>query len=77
MVDSGPDAETGGFTVDFDAYAFFEESAVPSREDVLSAMDGADYSNFIINYVWNTTDADVFSMTQMVIFGEREPIPAE
>lgn len=44
--------------LNFDANGFYTDgTTIPSAPEVLSVMQGADYNNYIENYVWKTEPA--------------------
>ena len=72
VIASGYSNVTGGYAVDFDGYAFFDGSDLPTEEEVFSAMSNEElFRPLISDYVLNTKD--IFNMTSTVSFGEREP----
>lgn len=60
--------------IDFDANAFFTDGTdIPSAQDVFAVLEGADYQNYITNYVWNSepVGSTIFFETQEVAYEAR------
>lgn len=58
--------------IDFDANAFFTGENAPTPAEVFAVLEGADYQNYITNYVWmSQPQGTIFFETQEVAYNAR------